>query len=386
MTIDKVSSFNISRVLNCLYHQQPISRIEISRQIGLDRSTVSKIMYTLDDYNIVEPADKGVSTPRGGRRPDFLQLNNKIGFVIGMEVQTDRWFAVGVTIDGSILFTLSETLTEENTSLQQVIEQAMQRLTARCAELPMKPMGVVVTLPGIIDPFQGIILRSNPLNIDETLDLKPIITRYFDVPVLVENDANSCCWGELFKDKLEAAENFLSVLVELRRTRISGAPLQGIGVGLGIVLNKHVHYGKNFSAGEFQSVFCKTFHSTQFSISDEEAAKMVSDEAVLVKTFEELAINLSLLVNTFNLSQVIILGDLSPHRENLSKILQDKIQENWSYDTPAACEVRFTDLGRETVAFGAACMFIERLFSVPTISNTQQAYACGFDLLKTVLE
>ena len=93
-----------------------------------------------------------------------------------------------------------------------------------------------------------------------------------------------------------------------------------------------------------------------------------------------------MVANTINLSEIVVVGDLARHRDEFESVLLDAIQNNWSYDTKASCGVRFTDLGRETVAFGAASMFIERLFYVPTYGSSSRDYVCGIDLWDQILE
>lgn len=385
MTVDRVSSINMSRILQMLYNKGTICRPDIAQELKLDRSTVSKMINSLVDRSVIHLLDKGDSTPKGGRKPVFLDLNYDLGHVIGIELQTDFWYMVIINLKGDILFSLAGEHSTEST-IESVIELVSGHAREASANLSSPLLGVVASAPGIIKPHEGIVMVSNPLNIVSPVNVSAIMKRYFDVPVLLENDANSCCWAELFRRRANVPDDFLCVLVEFRRTRFGQGEHHGLGVGLGIVLNKHVHYGSTSSAGEFQSVFCERPHSTQFSISDEEAERISHDDEVLERTFREFAVNASLIVNVFNLSEIVIVGDISMRKNQFTEIMQEAIQTNWPYDTEASCKVCFTDLGRETVAFGAACMFIQRLFSVPSFNSSSDLYPRGFDLLGQIIE
>ncbi|GAB6090222.1 ROK family protein [Spirochaeta dissipatitropha] len=383
MTVDRVSSINMSRILQMLYNKGTICRPDIAQELRLDRSTVSKMINSLVDRSVIRLLEKGDSTPKGGRKPVFLELNYDLGHVIGIELQTDFWYMVIVNLKGEILFSLAGEHAFEST-IDSVIEVIALQAREASKDMDSPLLGVVVSVPGIVKPLEGIVLLSNPLNIYAPVNVASMMNRYFDVPVLIENDANSCCWAELFRQRRDTPDNFLCVLVEFRRTRIGQEEQQGIGVGLGIVINQHVHYGSSFSAGEFQSVFAYGNHSTQFSISDEEAARVSRDDDVLSRVFGEFSDNAALLVNVFNLSEIVIIGDLLHKKEEFTEMMRAAIQAKWPYDTVVDCTVRFADLGRETVAFGAACMFMQRLFSVPRYNSEGDLYPCGVDLLSHV--
>ena len=383
MTVDHVSSINMSRVLQMLYTHGQICRPDISAALKMDRSTVSKMVSVLADRSLIQLLDKGDSTPRGGRKPVYLELNHHIGYVIGVELQTDYWVAVMVNLRGEVLHAITGELPPES-SIQYTVEQIATAIQRYIQSMESLLLGMVVSVPGIVNPSRGEILRSNPLNIDQPINITTILSERFGVPVLVENDAKSCCWAELFRRRNATVDNFLCVLMEFRRTRMAGAQLKGIGVGLGIVIDGRVHYGPNYSAGEFQSVFCKSPHSTQFSISDADAQRISEDREIFERAFRELSVNVSLLINVFNLSEVVVVGDMLGKENTYGAILQQAIQENWPHDTPATCSVTFTGLGHDTVAFGAACMFIQRLFSVPRYDAQRENHMCGIDLLNTV--
>src|SRR5690348_4022953 len=71
---------NRSVVLNLIRHRQPISRADLARVSGLQRSTVSLITEQLIDEKWVINGPTG-RLPRG-RRPTFLRLNEKRAILV----------------------------------------------------------------------------------------------------------------------------------------------------------------------------------------------------------------------------------------------------------------------------------------------------------------
>lgn len=68
-------------------------------------------------------------------------------------------------------------------------------------------------------------------------DFVEAIGRKFNLPVFVDNDVNSAAAGEMWVGSAKKTKNFLCVTL-------------GTGVGGAIVINREIHRGANFSAGE----------------------------------------------------------------------------------------------------------------------------------------
>ena len=153
------------------------------------------------------------------------------------------------------------------------------------------------------------------------------------------------------------------MLVEFRDLHDRGRIHERTGVGMGIVIGGRVHYGRDFSAGEFRSVFRTPDNQGQFSLSEEEAFRLEEDPAVLARFFRELSRNIAMLVNTFNLDHVFLGGDIERYEREFEPVLAEEIQFNWPYPGDVQCAIRFSSLGEKAVAYGAAGMVLHRLFA-----------------------
>src|SRR5215468_11171979 len=79
-SIQTARDINRGVVLNLIRRRQPISRADLARVSGLQRSTVSQIIEQLVRERWVVDGPMG-RLPRG-RRPTFLQLNDRRAIVV----------------------------------------------------------------------------------------------------------------------------------------------------------------------------------------------------------------------------------------------------------------------------------------------------------------
>jgi predicted NBD/HSP70 family sugar kinase len=362
-TQKKIGSINMSQVIRTIWLYEGISRIEISRTLGLDKSTITKIVNTLLGMGIVRNVSEGTAGPQGGRKPVKLAINRDFGYILGIEIQTDRYMAVVIDLQGKICFSYSNLINFSRRPLKKVFLEILQTITNRIEKT--KLLGIVLGLPGLINSDKGIIHRSKPLNIIEDVYFLDSIIDLIEVPLLIENDANSCCWGELVFNRANISKNFIFVLGELREHQSSSIGKHVLAIGIGVVIDSKVHYGENFSAGEFQSVFREVTNTTQFSLPDNQFSRIEADQEIRKAVFQELSKNIALLVNVFNLSQVVFGGAIEEYKNEIIPILKDEIEKNWSYEYNTGCRISFSHHNAQSVAYGSACMFLEYLFSTP---------------------
>ncbi len=367
---NNINEINTSLVLQKLWLSGGISRTDISRQLGLGKSTVTKIVADLLRRNLVTVAQRGRSGPSGGRSPLHLAINGDYGCVLGVEMQTDFCKAVLIDLKGEVVFSHSRPIEFLDSDPAATFLAFLEDLQKEAGGIRLPLIGVGVGLAGIVDAAEGVITQSNPLDIHTPLPFRAAVAERIGVPVLIENDANCCCWGELAFRKTERHRNFCFVLGEFRKGRTTGSEYWGIAVGLGFVLNGKVYCGEGYSAGEFQSILWQPANHGQFSVSDDDSRRIRTDPELLSRVLRELASHIAFLVNTLNLKSVVIGGEIAGYRQELSAVMKEEIQRNWSYKDTVDCSIEFAALGDMAVAYGAAGMFLEHFFSVPEVADS----------------
>ncbi|TVR74115.1 MAG: ROK family protein [Spirochaetaceae bacterium] len=292
--------------------------------------------------------------------------------MLGVEIQTDFFVALLINLHGRILYTVKKEFNLGSRTISDAFRSIYEDIVPGFADMRVRIIGTAIGCGGIINPYKGIVYQSNPLNVHEPEHIYEVLDRHLEIPVLIENDANCGAWGELAFGKLhESPRDFIYVLGETRNNKAIDAEYRGIAIGTSVVFDQKVHYGHDFSSGEFQSVFRSGEHLNQFDITDREAGIYEEDEALFRKVARELSRNIAFLVNMLNLKEVVLGGRIEYHPEIL-EVMQEEINRNWSYDSPAQVKVRFSELREQTVAYGAAGMFLEQLFSLPDVSASKK--------------
>ncbi|WP_054700471.1 MarR family transcriptional regulator [Secundilactobacillus odoratitofui] len=76
---------NIQSVLAQVFNHQPISRIEISRNLSLNKSTVSSLYNDLKEQGYVEELGEGAASTVGGRKPVLIAINRRYGYTMNFD-------------------------------------------------------------------------------------------------------------------------------------------------------------------------------------------------------------------------------------------------------------------------------------------------------------
>src|SRR5713101_8222827 len=146
-TSETARDINRRIVLNLIRSQQPISRADLARHSGLQRSTVSVIAEQLIDERWVTEGADG-HTLRG-RRPRFLHLNKERVGVIGINIRPATTTVALADLDANFV-------AQESMPTPSDAERFVKELTPRLHKLiKMRPEitceGIGVSLPGRVD-------------------------------------------------------------------------------------------------------------------------------------------------------------------------------------------------------------------------------------------
>lgn len=351
----------------------------------MDKSTVTKIVSSLIALGIVEAHNKGDSSPRGGRRPVPLSINPVYGSILGVEIQTEAYHAVLTNLQGEIIYDCSGTIEFKEKDLIEIVYEIYSDITPKVKDLNL--LGIVVGVCGIVNSDKGIIQKSNPMNIMKAYPFSKLAESKIPIPVFIENDANCCCWGELISQEIERPANMLFMLGQFREVEKSHNYYSGIGIGFGIVLNGKVYRGLEHSAGEFKSIFSNSPSISQFSLPDAQIENIQNKPESLTLVLRELTRNISLIANFFNLNHIVIGGEIKKYEDMIKIMLTQEIQQNWSYPDQMTYSITSSNQGNLAVAHGAACMFLENLFSVPEMnSHPADGIKKGIELLEMIKE
>lgn len=231
------------RLLRLLRALQPISRIDLTRHLGVNRSTVTDICKPLIAEGIILeeafPVDE--TTRSQGRPPIALSFNDKDNYFVGVNLGVRR-LQVGVTtLSGEIL---AEEDMETPSAPKEALALARKKIEELGAHVGDRKLQVIgVSVPGPTDAERHSLLYAPHLGWENVAIAEAL--QFGDVPVIVENDAAATTMYEARLKMRDSKEGLLSNFITIR---------SGTGIGVGLVLNGEVYRGTGWGkgiAGEF---------------------------------------------------------------------------------------------------------------------------------------
>jgi predicted NBD/HSP70 family sugar kinase len=367
-TQSSYSDINTSRILRLIWQKKRISRVEIAGVLGLDKSTVTKIVNELKDLGILRETLQGNSGPLGGRPPVFLEITPGFACVGGIEINPDRVVCCLLNLQGDIIFEDRQAITTQDflkMHIKGVFSKAYQTIQKRADELGIKLVGIGLGLPGLLNSSRGEIEYSVPLMIQTPFSLKDQLSEVTDIPVEIENDARCCCYSEIISSRSSAVNNMIFVLTEYRAYKPVENSKKNFAVGFGIVLDSKLLKGHDDTAGEFRSMLWEEGTVGQFHSGDGKLSEKLEDNSEMRSVFMELARHIAFLVNTLNLQTVCIGGMEPKYIKVLENYVHERIEVQWSYANERKIDVRMSTYDDLAVAHGAGSMYLTKIFSIP---------------------
>lgn len=231
---------NRNLIFNQIRARQPISRAELARVSGLQRSTVSLIVEELLAERWIVEGSTG-RLPRG-RRPTFLNLNNKRS-VLALEIHPAQTTLAVMDLAGEILAQSLIALPANPQKVIGVIVDAIQTMIAGYSGRSF--YGIGMSLPGRLD------LQLDKSSFDKSIfapniswpigRIKSLVEQATGLPVVVDNVANACALSEVWFGLSDGMHDLVVVNVSE-------------GLGTGIFANGRILRGEGGFAGEFGHV------------------------------------------------------------------------------------------------------------------------------------
>ncbi len=120
--------------------------------------------------------------------------------------------------------------------LVECIADSVKKLLKKSKRNEKEIAALCLGVPGTVNPNSGIISIAPNLNIVD-FNIKKSLQKYFDIPVLLENDVNMAALGIKSFEYNDKVNNMLVVFV-------------GTGIGGALLFNGEMYRGSSFFAGE----------------------------------------------------------------------------------------------------------------------------------------
>lgn len=228
---------NRGMILNIVREKQPISRVNIARITGLNKSTVSSIITELIKEDLItEEVDKDQNI---GRNPINLFLKLDRYYVGAINIDSSITYIAVADIDGSIKsFVEIET---ESKVPEEFVKTCVNELLKLCKKLKIESLeGLGVSIAGIVDS-EKLMVNFAPNLGWENFNIGDVLRKTLPgiKKIAIENDAKASALAELrFGGYDIDLSNFVFLSV-------------GQGIGSGIVIGNKLMNSEFKASGEF---------------------------------------------------------------------------------------------------------------------------------------
>lgn len=234
--IDHIKQINAGRVYKLIDQKGPISRIDLSKESELAPASITKITRELIEAHLVHETTVQETTSRG--RPAVgLQTKNEGWQFLSMRLGRGYLSIALHELGGEVLIDTKIDIHEidQDDVLARLLFEIEEFFQTYAAQLE-RVTSIAITLPGLVDTQQGIVLQMPHYNV-QNLALGSEIYAATGLPVFVANDTRAWALAERLFGHAQDVDN--SVLISIHH-----------GLGAGVILDGRVLQGRHGNIGE----------------------------------------------------------------------------------------------------------------------------------------
>jgi N-acetylglucosamine repressor len=222
--------------LNLIREQQPISRADLARRMGVTRGVAGVLVQELIAQGLIFEGATGESAR--GRKPTFLHIRTHDRLVLAADVRFSKTYLMLCDFSGhQLALETFETFFDIPKLVKELAVRARKMLKSQGAEARCEGFGVAVA--GMVDHRTGRILNAPALGWRDA-DVRDRLAAATGLHVQLENAGRACALSRLWLGHAGTAgpQNFVYITVS-------------DGVGVGVVSNGELVRGRDQIAGEF---------------------------------------------------------------------------------------------------------------------------------------
>jgi N-acetylglucosamine repressor len=386
-----IKDLNKSSILDLIRIKKAVSKAELSSLTGLSANAVGMITSALLKEGHIQ--ESGIGKSSGGRKPVLFTLKPKSFYSIGIDFETDFIKTIAIDSTGDTVSEIKSIMPSDKNiaKVLSIIEKNINELMKKNQIETSRLLGIGLSVPGLIDNKTGRIVIAPNLGWNN-IDLRVDISRIFDVPVYIENEALASSICEKWVGKCQHTDDFVCINVKS-------------GIGAGIFTNGHPYRGFSGSAGEVGHIVVQdngplcgcgnhgcleTLASTAHILENTKkllknsSSKILSNIAdddltfddivnaaykgdelalnALIKASKYLAIGIANIINTMNPEKVIIGKEFLKFSELVLDDMRNIINQKSLETAIKSVSIEVSDIGEKTSTLGAAIIPLKSLF------------------------
>ncbi|MBC3542080.1 ROK family transcriptional regulator [Rufibacter sediminis] len=223
------------KVISYFAHTGNATIAELGKELNLSVPKITSLLNDLIQDGLVQDHGKVDST--GGRKPNVYGLAPESAFFLGIDVRTHH-INIGLTDFQKNLISDFKSYPYKLSNDKESLDELCHIINNFISELPIpreKILGIGINLSGRINYAKG--YNYNLFDFHDA-PLSKIIEQVIGIKVFLENDSRAMAYGEYCSGVVEDEKDVLFVNLDY-------------GIGVGMILNNQLFYGKSGYSGEF---------------------------------------------------------------------------------------------------------------------------------------
>lgn len=376
-----IKKINRGLILRKIIEEKSISRADLSKITGLNKATISVqvadllsedlIYESLQEHNVV------------GRRPIMLSINQKAGYVLGIDLDDKHIHYIVSNLGGQPV--QSETVkidTEDYDEIIAILIRDIKKYQAKWASSVYGLMSVIIGIHGTVNKDESI--HFIPTYQWKNKNIKEDLASEIEIDISIQNNANLSAYAERVYE-YHNSDNLLCIMLSS-------------GIGVGLMIDGKLQTGFNGFAGEMghmiiqqngdlcncgnrgcwelysseKSLFAKLIKRLQVdSLTYEELEQLIAQQDASTLEFIEeyifdLSTGLNNIINLYNPETVVLTSRVLKMVPNAI----EKIEQNFHSTVSQYGTLVLSGLGIQSCALGACALGIQRFLEVPEVVLT----------------
>ena len=375
---------NLRAVLSAVHTSGPMTRADLTRLLGLNRSTIGGLTTELIELGLVaEAAGAATGGTRSGR-PSHLVVPRPENAVVAVDLGVDRVQVALVGLGGTVLDRRSHAHERGEQDVRHVVERIAGMVEDLVAGAPRtRVLGIAASLPGAVRSSDGMVQFSPNIGWHDE-PFTQLLAERLGRPIRSGNDAN------------------LGVLAEHLRGAATGRQhviylSASVGIGGGFLVDGRLLAGTTGYAGEVGHMqvdatgpecACGGIGCWELKVGEnrlltlagrkpgggpDAVAEVITaagaGEKVAQQAIQEVAewtgIGLRSLINIFNPEMIVLGGSLAQLWECASGQVEEVLGRRWLIAPRASVAVLPARLGQDSSLIGAAELAFEAVLDDP---------------------
>lgn len=211
------------------------SLADLGKEMDLSIPTVTKLVSELIEDGFV--VDFGKQETNGGRRPNVYGVNPNAGYFVGVDIKHSSINIALINFKGDLIDTKKDIpFKNENTQeslnmLCNIINKFVDNLIIPKSKI----LSVGINISGRVNTETG---QSYSQFYFNEKPLSEVFHEQLDLHATIDNDSRAMSYGEFMSGVVNGEKNVLFINVSW-------------GLGLGIIIDGKLYYGKSGFSGEF---------------------------------------------------------------------------------------------------------------------------------------